>query len=130
MQKSEPDTSRPPRQELSHRMLVDGDDTAGTCSLVLWILPPFWAENRMHQHRTHAEGCYVLAGVLAVTVGEQTHVLHVGQSAFAPRRTPHRLWNPTAEATTVLLIATPGCTEDALFAQEEPSPPPIEPAPA
>lgn len=130
MQKSEQDTSRHPRRELSRRMLVAGDDTAGTFSLVLWSLPPFWAESPMHQHNTHAEGCYVLAGSLAVTVGDQTHMLHAGQSAFAPRRTPHRFWNPTAEATTVLLIATPGCAEDAFCPQEEPTPPPIEPAPA
>ena len=130
MQKPQPDTSHRLRPEPSRRVLVASDETAGQFSLVSWVLAPFWAGGPLHQHSTHAEGCSVLAGSLAVTVGEQTHLPHAGQSAFAPRRTPHRFWSPTAAATTVPLIHTPGCAEDELLAQEGPKPPPVDPAPA
>jgi quercetin dioxygenase-like cupin family protein len=102
------------------RIVVTSDDTEGHFSIVSWTLPPFWEGGLLHQHATHTEGCYVLVGLLAVTVGEQTHILRVGESAFVPQCTSHRLWNPSAAATTVLLIAMPGRSENELRAEEQP----------
>ena len=50
------------------------------------------------------QGCYVLRGTLAVTIGDRTVTLHPGEAtAFAPG-VRYTVWNPTAAPAEALLI--------------------------
>jgi mannose-1-phosphate guanylyltransferase/mannose-6-phosphate isomerase len=46
----------------------------------------------MHHHRS--EHWVVVMGTAEVTVGEETYLLHNGESTFVPAGTLHRLGNP------------------------------------
>lgn len=107
--------------EGERRLLLAARETGGAFALVTLTLPPFCAGDDIHRHQGHAEGWYVLGGSLAVTVGDRTLVLGVGETALVPPGAAHTCWNPTAATTTVLLIAIPGCDEDDLL-----GPPPAD----
>lgn len=93
-------------------VLLSGVDTEDVFALVSTTLPPYDPGAPLHIHPQHAEGCYVLAGTLALTQGEQTITLRVGTAVQVPAGVQHTYWNPTAEATVILLIYTPGAPAD------------------
>ena len=60
----------------------------------------------LHVHHDDDEAWYVLAGELTVRAGSRDIHLGVGGAVLVPRGVPHTYWNPTAEATTYLLVMT------------------------
>lgn len=77
-------------------------------ALVQLTLPPYHAGTAPHLHPSFTEGCYVLEGTLAVTIGEQTITLTPGTAARIPAGVLHSVWNPTAMPILMLLIYSPG----------------------
>jgi quercetin dioxygenase-like cupin family protein len=103
------------------RVLAEAGDTGEHFAVVALTLPPHHSGVPAHTHLAHAEGCYVVAGSLAVTHDEQTVMLTPGRAVHIAAGVPHSVWNPTAGATIVLVIYTPGVSAalaDALVAGE------------
>lgn len=92
----------------AHQLLVAAEDTSERFTIVSLTLPPHHPGTPLHAHAANAEGCYVLAGTLALTQGDRTMMLSAGAAAHTPAAIAHSIWNPTAAPTTVLLIYTPG----------------------
>lgn len=115
------DTDDEPMPDGEQRVLLASHDTGGSFALVTLTLPPFCAGDAPHSHPAHAEGWYVLGGSLAVTVGDHTLMLRVGETALVPPGVLHTCWNPTATTTTVLQIAIPGRDEDELLGLGQPA---------
>ena len=117
-------------QELvARRVLADASDTSGHFSVVELTLPPHHPGMPVHAHPTHAEGCYVVMGTLAITQGDETVVLTPGGVVHIAAGVPHSVWNPTAGATTVLVIYTPGMAAelaDAMVGGEPGDAPPYD----
>jgi mannose-6-phosphate isomerase-like protein (cupin superfamily) len=98
----------------AHQLLVAADDTSRRFTIVALTLPPHHPGTPPHVHAANAEGCYVLAGTLALTQGDRTMMLSAGSAAHTPATLTHSIWNPTAAPTTVLLIYTPGVPASAV----------------
>ena len=112
---------------LPRRVLADASDTSGHFAVVALTLPPHHPGMPVHAHPTHAEGCYVVTGTLAITHGDETVVLTSGGVVHIAAGVPHSIWNPTAGATTVLVVYTPGMAAelaDALVAEQPSDAPP------
>jgi quercetin dioxygenase-like cupin family protein len=92
--------------------LLTGADTEDIFALVAVTLPPYDPGVPPHLHFHHSEGCYVLAGTLAVTQGHQTITLAPGAAVKVPAGVRHTYWKPTAAPTTILLIYSPGVTDE------------------
>lgn len=102
-------TQRASSQEIAstsavHSVLVADQRFA----LVQLTLPPYHAGTAPHLHPAFTEGCYVLEGTLAVTIGDQTITLAPGTAVRIPAGVLHSAWNPTAMPTMLLLIYSPG----------------------
>ena len=93
-------------------VLLSDVDTAGTFALVAITLPPYDPGAPPHTHPQHAEGCYVLAGTLALTLDQRTIMLTQDTAVQMPAGVAHTYWNPTAGPTVVLLIYTPGASAE------------------
>jgi quercetin dioxygenase-like cupin family protein len=102
--------------QIASHVLLSNVDTEGSFALVATTLPPYDPGVPPHTHLQHAEGCYVLAGTLALTQSEQTITLTPGTAVRVPAGVPHTYWNPTAQPTVVLLIYTPGATAEVVAA--------------
>lgn len=94
------------------RVLLTGRETGGAFALLALTLPPFSPGAPLHRHEAHSEACYVLAGMVAVTRGDETAVLGAGESLLVRPGDLHTCWNPTASDATLLLIYTPGGPEE------------------
>jgi uncharacterized cupin superfamily protein len=92
----------------AHQLLVAAEGTSQRFTIVSLTLPPHHPGTPLHTHPANAEGCYVLAGTLALTQGGRTMMLSAGAAAHTPAAVAHSIWNPTAAPATVLLIYTPG----------------------
>jgi mannose-6-phosphate isomerase-like protein (cupin superfamily) len=95
---------------LVRRVLTAAEDTDGCYAVVALTLPPYHPGVALHIHPVHAEGWYVMEGTLAVMQGDHTITLTRGAAVQVMAGVPHSVWNPTAGATTVLVIYTPGVT--------------------
>jgi quercetin dioxygenase-like cupin family protein len=94
------------------RVLLTGRETGGAFALLALTLPPFSPGPPPHRHQAHAETCYVLAGTLAFTMGDDTVVLGAGESLLIGAGVVHTCWNPAAGHATLLLLYTPGGPDD------------------
>jgi len=75
-----------------------------------------------HTHTREDEVYFVLAGELAVTVGEQTFVLRPGETLLAPRDIPHELRNSGNTTNHYLLVFSPSGFEEFIMATAVPAP--------
>lgn len=89
------------------RILLSGHHTGGQFNLVEAVMPP-GGDGGLHVHDREDESLYLLAGELAVTIGDEQFTLRAGESYFAPRGIPHRLQNKGTADVRALLINTPG----------------------
>jgi uncharacterized cupin superfamily protein len=105
-------TSTESSAQIAPTVLLSGVDTEDIFTLVTITLPPYDPGAPLHTHLQHAEGCYVLAGTLALTQSEQTITLRAGTAVRVPEGVSHTFWNPTAEVTVILLIYTSGAPAD------------------
>lgn len=89
-------------------ILASGAETGNAFGVVLQILPPYSAVQRLHRHTAHLEACFVIEGTLALTYEEETVMLRHGELQVLQPSVGHTCWNPTATPTRLLLIYAPG----------------------
>jgi hypothetical protein len=89
-------------------VLATAESTGGLYGLATLTLPPHCPGDPLRSVAAGRQGCYVLAGTLALTVGTSTVTLDQGGSVLVPTGVAFSYWNPTAAPTVVLLIALPG----------------------
>ena len=67
----------------------------------------------LHSHHHQDEWFYVIRGEFIVRVGDETFALHPGDSAFAPRKTPHAFaMTSEGEGQMLVLFQPAGSMED------------------
>lgn len=104
-------TTTPGISKATSTVIVTGGETNVVFAVVAIILPPHDPGVHVHVHTHHAEGCYVVAGILAVTLSDCTTTVTTGTTTLIAPGERHCYWNPTAATTTILLIYRPGITE-------------------
>ncbi len=109
---------------------VAGDDSAGRVGVVELEFGSSFLGPPRHVHVKIDHVWYVLAGRVAVTIGEQCVELEAGACAFVPKGTPHTIGNPGREVARVLEIDSPQTLERyfAELAQAFPAGARIDPA--
>jgi mannose-6-phosphate isomerase-like protein (cupin superfamily) len=86
---------------------VAGRHSEGRIGVVEFELQPGFAGPPEHVHKQVNHVWYVLAGRIAVTVGEAKGELEAGACAFVPCGTPHSLGNPGRDVARVLEVDSP-----------------------
>lgn len=94
---------------------LSGKDTGGAYCLLEVSLAPGMAVP-CHTHTREDEVYFVLAGDLEATVGEETFVLHPGDTLLAPRDIPHQLRNSGNTTNHYLLVFSPSGFEEFIMA--------------
>lgn len=87
-----------------------GADTEGTFALMEYVLAPGGGAG-LHRHSREDETFYVLAGELAVQLGDETAVVTPGELLRIPRGTRHAFVNRGAAPLTALVLLTPAGLE-------------------
>ena len=88
-------------------LLLGGDRTAGTLSLVEHPLEPRVLGSPLHTHRGEDEFSVVLEGRVGAQIGGQTVEAGPGAVLVKPRGVPHAFWNPGDEPARLLEIISP-----------------------
>jgi quercetin dioxygenase-like cupin family protein len=92
-------------------VIVTNGERGNTYTVVAVKLPPHDAGTPPHRHAHHAESCYLVDGLLALTCDGYTTTLTPGAAALIPPNVLHTYWNPSAAPTIVLLIYRPRVSE-------------------
>lgn len=87
-----------------------GADTDGTFALMEYVLAPGGGAG-LHRHSREDETFYVLAGELAVQLGEAAAVVTPGELLRIPRGTRHAFVNHGPTPLTALVLLTPAGLE-------------------
>ena len=93
---------------VSFALKVTGVESSGACAVVEVTVPPNFAGPAPHLHERTTEVFYLLNGVMAFTLGQETTIARPGDVLRAPAGMAHRFWNPTAAPATYLAFLTPG----------------------
>ena len=88
-------------------LMLGGDRTAGSLSLVEHPLQPRALGSPVHTHRDEDEYSVVLEGQVGAQIGEQTVVAGPGTVLVKPRGVPHAFWNPADQPARLLEIISP-----------------------
>jgi mannose-6-phosphate isomerase-like protein (cupin superfamily) len=88
-------------------LMLGGDRTAGSLSLVEHPLQPRALGSPVHTHRNEDEYSVVLEGRVGAQIGEQTVVAGPGDVLVKPRGVPHAFWNPADQPARLLEIISP-----------------------
>lgn len=86
---------------------VSGQETNGAFALVESTVPPHFAGPPAHLHRHTTKAFYLVSGVLAFTLAEETIMVRQGGLVLVPPGLLHKFWNPTASPATYLTYLTP-----------------------
>lgn len=86
---------------------VTGQETNGAFALVESTVPPHFAGPPAHLHRHTTKAFYMVSGVLAFTLAEETIMVRQGGLVMVPPGLLHKFWNPTATPATYLTYLTP-----------------------
>ena len=86
---------------------VTGQETNGAFALVESTVPPHFAGPPAHLHRHTTKAFYMVSGVLAFTLAEETIMVRQGGLVLVPPGLLHKFWNPTATPATYLTYLTP-----------------------
>ena len=95
------------RGPLGAVLMLGGDRTAGSLSLVEHPLQPRALGSPMHTHRNEDEYSVVLEGRVGAQIGEQTVLAGPGDVLVKPRGVPHAFWNPADQPARLLEIISP-----------------------
>jgi mannose-6-phosphate isomerase-like protein (cupin superfamily) len=93
-------------------LLLGGEATAGSVSLVEHPLAPRALGSPLHTHRDEDEFSIVLEGRVGAQIGEQTVEAEPGAVLVKPRGVPHAFWNPGDQPARLLEIIAPAGFED------------------
>ena len=88
-------------------LMLGGDRTAGSLSLVEHPLQPRALGSPMHTHRNEDEYSVVLEGQVGAQIGDQAVVAGPGDVLVKPRGVPHAFWNPADQPARLLEIIAP-----------------------
>ena len=88
-------------------LMLGGDRTGGSLSLVEHPLQPRALGSPVHTHRDEDEYSVVLEGQVGAQIGEQTVVAGPGTVLVKPRGVPHAFWNPADQPARLLEIISP-----------------------
>jgi len=114
---------------VSVTLKVTGAETNGAFAIYESTLPPHFPGPPAHVHPHATETFYVVSGVLAFTLAEETVMVRQGWIIMAPPGLLHKFWNPTATPATYLAYLSPAGFEQyfvelaALVAREAAWPP-------
>lgn len=86
---------------------VTGEQTAGAFAIVEATAPPHFAGLSAHAHPHTTQTFYVVSGVLAFTLAEETVMVRQGGLVTVPPGLVHKFWNPTATPATYLTYFSP-----------------------
>ncbi len=93
------------------RFLLTGADTQHHFTLIERRAPPHFPGTHAHWHAATTEVMYLLEGMLAIRLGEETMVATPGTSILVPPHSVHTYWNPTASPALYLTLLMPGGQE-------------------
>lgn len=102
------------QNEPTRQVLATGAETGGAFGLVACTLPPFCPGTGLRRHVSQLAGCYVVAGIIALTRGEATITLSAGGFALIRPNESHCCWNPSPSPAHLLLLFAPGGDADEL----------------
>jgi len=88
-------------------VLIGGDATGGSFTLVRYTAPPRFVAGPRHRHAVTAEAFHVLTGILTVELDDATLVLGEGESVAVPPGAVHAFRNDSEQHVTMLVIAAP-----------------------
>src|SRR5580658_7068820 len=93
-----------------YRFLATGDETDGKYAICEALVPPGGGPPP-HIHSREEESFYILAGELAIYVGERRLVAQPGTFVNVPIGTLHRFCNETDKPVRMLITVTPAGLE-------------------
>jgi mannose-6-phosphate isomerase-like protein (cupin superfamily) len=93
-----------------------GAHAAQSFTLAGDVIPPHAGGAQMHSHDHTVEWLYVVDGMVACALGEQTVTLTAGMVIVVPPSVAHAFWNPTPASATVLSGSAPARC-DGFFAE-------------
>lgn len=85
---------------------VASTDTAVEYTLIDYDAPPYFTGPSAHTHAA-TEWIYIVAGMMAFTLGDETIMLERGETLTIPPGTTHTFWNPTAHPARLRVIVMP-----------------------
>lgn len=77
-------------------------DTMNTYAFIEYVAPPYSPGTGTHWHANASECLYVVEGMLAFALGEQTIMASAGAMIMVPPTLVHGFWNPASAPVTVL----------------------------
>lgn len=98
--------------DIAMTIKVTGKETNGAFALVESTVPPHFAGPPAHLHRHTTKAFYMVSGVLAFTLAEETIMVRQGGLVMVPPGLLHKFWNPTATPATYLTYLSPAGFEE------------------
>lgn len=98
--------------EMDITIKATGAETDERFSMIEITIPPYFADILPHFHQETAEAIYLMQGMLAVTLGEETMVVRQGSFILVPPKQMHRFWNPAATQATFVVVFSPAGAEE------------------
>lgn len=93
------------------RLLLDGENSRGSCALIEYTIAPRGNGPGLHWHRTFDEYFYVVSGQLSTQAGGRYAVFGPRDFVFVPRGVIHDFWNETDSPCVFLSGWTPAGSE-------------------
>jgi quercetin dioxygenase-like cupin family protein len=88
-------------------ILVSGDASGGSFTLVRYTAPPRFVAGPRHRHAVTAEAFHVLDGTLTVELDDATLLIEEGESIAVAPGAVHAFRNDSDLPVTMLVIAAP-----------------------
>jgi len=86
---------------------VTGEESDGACTVFESTVPPHFSGQPAHLHPHATTIFYIISGVLAFTLAEETLMVRQGSLVQVPPGLLHKFWNPTAAPATYLAYISP-----------------------
>jgi len=93
--------------DVSVTLKITGQQTNGAFAIFEATVPPHFAGPPVHQHPHATETLYIVSGVLAFTLAEETMMVRQGGLVTVLPGLLHKFWNPTATPATYLGYLSP-----------------------
>lgn len=93
--------------DVSVTLKVMGSQTNGAFAIFESTVPPHFAGPPAHHHPHATATFYIVSGVLAFTLAEETIMMRQGGLVTVPPGLLHKFWNPTATPATYLTYLSP-----------------------
>lgn len=88
-------------------VLVSGDASGGSFTLIRYTAPPRFVGGPRHRHAVTAEAFHVLEGTLTIELDDATLLLDEGETVAVAPGAVHAFRNDSDRPVTMLVIAAP-----------------------